>query len=1071
MSNPPHSGPAWTRNPKSSPKKHTHRTHPYLADPASSSSSLSLPLASTSSLTLASSSSHSSQQPGAPYLTHIHRHHGQLTLVAPDNLGARRQAGTLDPPETRVDARGGFGIPGLVEGEQDDEEEPGRKGKNKVKKKKKKKDLDEQVERDIQHAVRNAGRTPSPNASLAAGAAQNGGLSSPSGSGERPVIDRTRSEQSLLEVPGQRVAEQRERRRSRSRTRARRADDISRAAGALPNVVTFLRSPADSFAVVSSSRPSQIHSRPSSAPTLPSDPPEPSRPSQPRAVPPSHRRSLSPSLSLSLSLDPPPPLDDAALDAQLSLGLLDPSDLLMSPPPAYVPPLRGPSSASDGAEPPHLSLGAADPALALAHDLSPTASTVGPDNDNDDDEEADPSDSESSPPDPLVLAWEADRLTGRYTLDERIARDLERRRAAESAEEPPAGEGDGGGEAEREDDLTEIRQAELAHDPRRLSRALSRHASRSIRREGRHGPERRRRRASASVETVAEDEGEQQHGGEGVAEPRASTSTPSVESTSASLERRPLPPPPASTEAMSEPVAPVPTGAEQEEEEIGDDDYQLAQLARSVTISGHRLAAAAAERRLAAERAAREHGELEAVVEKEEAAAQPQEQSPSSSTASSSTVAPLSIPRSAPLPQLVPLQPEPASSVPAPLARRLPNPSSPDLKPTPPPVPPKRLIGRRSLDVEQSQATAAVVASGSRRRPPPPPPPAAQVARRVSLRSGASPVLEQRQAPHSDPLPTAGGTSTTFSTAASPFSPPLHLPGSSAPRPEPPQPPPLGLSSPQPRSRRPRPLPIPPQPLRQDRIDAFTALRAAQGAWGPPAPSASVPVAAAAAASAPSLAEMEQMAARPMLRESLSSSSSMSSTADVHGPSLPRSPPGLPGEPVQGLPQDRLEDVLSAYTDLDLLLARLEGQERTDPEGAGGEAAVRGEGAQGQGGANYDDLLTLADLLGAVAPAGASPSELAEHLTVARVELERRRVDKRGKVKTKLSVVGVRCVDCPICMSRFKVDDFAVVLPSCLHIFHEKCIRSWFHRSRVCPVCRGQVFPARPPQLVDVSSS
>lgn len=52
--------------------------------------------------------------------------------------------------------------------------------------------------------------------------------------------------------------------------------------------------------------------------------------------------------------------------------------------------------------------------------------------------------------------------------------------------------------------------------------------------------------------------------------------------------------------------------------------------------------------------------------------------------------------------------------------------------------------------------------------------------------------------------------------------------------------------------------------------------------------------------------------------------------------------------------------------------------------------------------------------MGNVAPAGASAEEIAEHLTVARVELERRRIDKRGKVKTKLSVVGVRCVDCSV---------------------------------------------------------
>ncbi|ORY92411.1 hypothetical protein BCR35DRAFT_247538, partial [Leucosporidium creatinivorum] len=71
-----------------------------------------------------------------------------------------------------------------------------------------------------------------------------------------------------------------------------------------------------------------------------------------------------------------------------------------------------------------------------------------------------------------------------------------------------------------------------------------------------------------------------------------------------------------------------------------------------------------------------------------------------------------------------------------------------------------------------------------------------------------------------------------------------------------------------------------------------------------------------------------------------------------------------------------------------------------------------------------------------------------------RVELERRRIDKQGRVKLKLSVVGVRCVDCSICLTRFRVDDLAVVLPNCLHAFHERCIRSWLARSRECPLCR-----------------
>ncbi|KAK4048366.1 hypothetical protein OIO90_005836 [Microbotryomycetes sp. JL221] len=136
------------------------------------------------------------------------------------------------------------------------------------------------------------------------------------------------------------------------------------------------------------------------------------------------------------------------------------------------------------------------------------------------------------------------------------------------------------------------------------------------------------------------------------------------------------------------------------------------------------------------------------------------------------------------------------------------------------------------------------------------------------------------------------------------------------------------------------------------------------------------------------------------------------------------------------------QDELGQFTELDLLLARLERDQAT---------------VSGTNGDNYEDLNLLGEVLGPAKPPGASPEEL-ETLAVARVECERRRVDKHGKVKVKLSVVGVRCTDCGICLSRFKVDDLAVVLPNCLHAFHESCITSWFARNRQCPFCRAEVF-------------
>ena len=52
-------------------------------------------------------------------------------------------------------------------------------------------------------------------------------------------------------------------------------------------------------------------------------------------------------------------------------------------------------------------------------------------------------------------------------------------------------------------------------------------------------------------------------------------------------------------------------------------------------------------------------------------------------------------------------------------------------------------------------------------------------------------------------------------------------------------------------------------------------------------------------------------------------------------------------------------------------------------------------------------------MLGQVKSAGSSVEDI-ESLPVARVELERRRIDKHGRLKQKLSVVGVQCVDCNV---------------------------------------------------------
>ncbi|KAG2065178.1 hypothetical protein BDR04DRAFT_1033411, partial [Suillus decipiens] len=70
------------------------------------------------------------------------------------------------------------------------------------------------------------------------------------------------------------------------------------------------------------------------------------------------------------------------------------------------------------------------------------------------------------------------------------------------------------------------------------------------------------------------------------------------------------------------------------------------------------------------------------------------------------------------------------------------------------------------------------------------------------------------------------------------------------------------------------------------------------------------------------------------------------------------------------------------------------------------------------------------------------------------VELERRRVASDGRVKVKLSLLGVNIQKCTICLSRFKNGDYGVLGAKCRHAFHRRCLIPWLARNQTCPLCR-----------------
>ena len=96
-----------------------------------------------------------------------------------------------------------------------------------------------------------------------------------------------------------------------------------------------------------------------------------------------------------------------------------------------------------------------------------------------------------------------------------------------------------------------------------------------------------------------------------------------------------------------------------------------------------------------------------------------------------------------------------------------------------------------------------------------------------------------------------------------------------------------------------------------------------------------------------------------------------------------------------------------------------------------------------------------------------------------RVEVQRRRVTKDGRVKLKLALMGVVVDKCGICLTQFKDAEVACLGTHCQHAyvflvpsscmaqdvewlthrdrFHEYCLKRWIATSRTCPMCRASI--------------
>jgi hypothetical protein len=55
--------------------------------------------------------------------------------------------------------------------------------------------------------------------------------------------------------------------------------------------------------------------------------------------------------------------------------------------------------------------------------------------------------------------------------------------------------------------------------------------------------------------------------------------------------------------------------------------------------------------------------------------------------------------------------------------------------------------------------------------------------------------------------------------------------------------------------------------------------------------------------------------------------------------------------------------------------------------------------------------------------------------------------------KESLDVSGT----CSICLMEFERDNLCILLPGCMHCFHQECIEGWIQNHSTCPYCRNNL--------------
>lgn len=722
--------------------------------------------------------------------------------------------------------------------------------------------------------------------------------------------------------------------------------------------------------------------------------------------------------------------------------------------------------------------------------------------------------------DPFVLAWEADRAAG-LSLDERIERDLARRlRSATTpssshplppsplplpgAPSPPPStrlpsslSGVDVDQAERQ----EIAEAEANQDAPRVARALSVRA-------GRRFAEAASRRREREIRLRLRDTLDEVD----VADDSTASVSVRTEEFTAAMERRT-----------------VVTEEEEEESEVDEEESAPARLARAVSVNASRHFAEAAERRIVLERAQRLVSLAESPRSSLPLSTQPSPPTPEpqvdppppspfiprpfglTSSPRNSGLTEASQPSSTPsvveAPRPPPLAPRPSASSrlastststshssprpPTPETPAQPSPAedcqgsaskekaratddsevaepSPPRRSAPPPPPPSRLSS---------------VFSGAYPPPEGPPPPLAHrlgISRAPSLPPESNPSIlsylsQQERDGLADPLQPDRFPTTPIARIPGRF-PSLRRPAPPSPpsrppplRPPPPPPPLFTIpvdSAPIPRRAR-RPLPVPPGPT--DRVDAYTVLREQAAA----AERAALTAEGQAAASQSDYLAVDAEAGAGTPPRPPSAASSVEVPLPLE--------PGEDGEPSSQAAAARSARDDFVYTDLDLLLARLEDNNAS----------------------NYDvrpsSLLSLTQPADSLHDTGTSPRRrsprsrpsgrlVSRRYRISRLRARRARPPphrqaRAGQAKVERRRRALRGLHgLPRALPRRRVCGRASEVPtrvrsplfrdsrveltiSPTRSFHAECLTKWLLRSQQCPVCRTDAFE---PRIVDI---